>query len=142
MSKVINEKFRDDTKDLGVFCMCEHPEDIPMWSHYADIHRGFCIQFVRNPKNKLGNIEMTRPVLYSREYPSPDPFTENGRERIYDELFFTKAKGWEYEKEWRMLNEQGDIELPVPGAISAVIFRLNMPKPQRKTIKNILSYKK
>jgi hypothetical protein len=41
---------------------------------------------------------MTRPVSYSCEYPSPDPYTENGMERIYDELFFTKAKGWEYEK--------------------------------------------
>jgi hypothetical protein len=38
-----------------------------------------------------------------------------------------------------MLNEEGDIELPIPGDISAIIFGLNMPKPQRKTVKNILS---
>lgn len=139
MSKVMNKKFRDDRKNWGVFCMCKHPKHILMWSHYADHHRGFCIQFVRNPKNQLGNIEMTRPVSYSCEYPSPDPYTENGMERVYDELFFTKAKGWEYEKEWRMLNEEGDIELPIPGDISAIIFGLNMPKPQRKTVKNILS---
>ena len=141
MSRAMNKKFRDDRKNWGVYCMCESPKTILMWSHYADRHRGFCIQFVRSPKNKLGNIEMTRPVSYSCEYPSPEPYTENGMERIYDELFFTKAKGWEYEKEWRMLNEKGDIELPIPGDISAIIFGLNMPEPQRKTIKNILSDK-
>jgi len=60
-------------------------------------------------------------------------------ERIYDELFFTKAKDWEYEKEWRMLNEEGDVELPLPGDISAIIFGLNMHETERKKIKNIFS---
>ena len=142
MSKAMNKKFRDDRKNWGVFCMCESPKSILMWSHYADHHKGFCIQFVRSPENKLGDIEMTRPVSYSCEYPSPDPYIESGMEKIYDELFFTKAKGWEYEKEWRMLNEEGDIELPLPGDISSIIFGLNMPEPQRKTIRNILSDKR
>ena len=110
-----------------------------MWSHYSDCHRGFCIQFVRSSENDLGNIEKTRPVSYSCEYPSPDSYTENGMEGIYDELFFTKAKGWGHEKEWRMLNEKGDIELPIPDDISAIIFGLKMLTPQRKTVKNILS---
>jgi len=139
MSKVINKKFRDDRKNWGVFCLCESPKNILMWSHYADCHRGFCIQFLRSPENSLGKIEMTRPVSYSCNYPTPDPYSENGMERIYDELFFTKAKGWEYEKEWRMLNEEGDIELPLPDDISAIIFGLNMPETQRKTIKSIPS---
>jgi hypothetical protein len=54
-------------------------------------------------------------------------------------LFFTKAKGWEYEKEWRMLNEIGDVLKPLPGDISAVIIGLEMPCDHRATIKNILS---
>ena len=126
MSRAMNRRFREDRKNWGVFCMCESPKNILMWSHYTDCHRGFCIQFVRSSENDLGNIEKTRPVLYSYEYPSPDPYTENGMERIYDELFFTKAKDWKYEKEWRMLNEEGDVELPLPGDISAIIFGLNM----------------
>lgn len=139
MSRAMNKRFRDDRKNWGVFCMCESPKNILMWSHYADCHKGFCIQFVRSSENDLGNIEKTRPVSYSCEYPSPDPYTEDGMERVYDDLFFTKAKGWKYEKEWRMLNKQGDIELPLPDDISAIIFGLNMPETQRKTIKNIFS---
>jgi len=139
MSRAMNNRFRDDRKNWGVFCMCESPKNLLMWSHYADCHRGFCIQFVRSSENGLGNIEKTRPVAYSCEYPSPDPYSENGMEKIYDELFFTKAKGWEYEKEWRMLTEEGDKEFPLPGDISAMIFGLNMLEPQRNTIKNIFS---
>jgi hypothetical protein len=139
MSEAMNKKFRDDRKNWGLFCMCESPKNILMWSHYADFHRGFCIQFVRSPENDLGKIEKTRPVSYSHEYPTADPYTENGMKKIYDELFFTKAKGWKYEKEWRMLNEKGDIEVPWPGRISAIIFGVNMPGPKRKAIKNILS---
>lgn len=139
MSRAMNERFRDDRKNWGVFCMCESPKNILMWSHYTDCHRGFCLQFVRSSENDLGNIEKTQPVFYRCEYPSPAPYTENGMERIYDELFFTKAKDWEYEKEWRMLNEKGDVELPLPGNISAIIFGLNMHETQKKKIKNILS---
>ena len=135
----MNTEFREDRQNWGVFCMCESPKTILMWSHYADYHRGFCIQFVRSPENELGDIERTRPVSYSREYPSPHPFVKNGMERLYDELFFTKAKGWAYEKEWRMLNDKGDIPLPLPGDISAIIFGLNMPKEHQKTIKNLMS---
>jgi|AntAceMinimDraft_9_1070365.scaffolds.fasta_scaffold04417_2 hypothetical protein len=142
ISEIMNEKFRDDIKKWGVFCMCEHPKNILMWSHYADHHKGFCVKFIRNEKSQLGDIEKTRPVNYSCKYPSPDPFSENGMEKLFDELFFTKAKNWEYEKEWRMLNEEGGIELLVPGKITAIIFGLKMPVQERETIKNILSHRK
>ena len=36
-------------------------------------------------------------------------------------------------------DEKGDIELPLPGDISAIIFGLNMHQAERKKIKNIFS---
>lgn len=146
MNAIITAKFREDRKNWGVFCMCESYRSILMWSHYADNHKGFCIQFVRNPNTKLGDIEWTRPVSYSCEYPSPNPYSANGFKRIddYDELFFTKAKCWEHEKEWRMLNKNGNTELPLEKFtdISAIIFGLKMQETQRKTIKRIFSDRK
>jgi hypothetical protein len=136
ISEIANDQFREDRKNLGVFCMSESKRDILMWSHYGDHHKGFCIEFLRSPENDLGELEKTRPVTYNCVYPTPDP-TE---EKCYDELFFTKAKGWAYEKEWRMLNdEKGDVLLPLPGAITAIIFGLKMPSQHRATIKNILA---
>jgi hypothetical protein len=144
MSQVIAAKFREDRKDWGVFCLCESCKNILMWSHYADNHKGFCARFDRNADNRLGDIEYTRPVSYSCEYPSPDFYSSDGLERIYDELFFTKAKCWEYEREWRMLNEKGNIDLPLAQftTISGIIYGLNMPIPHREVIRSILSDKK
>ncbi len=135
---ILNSHFQDDKKNFGIFCMSEDPKNILMWSCYSENHRGFCIQFTRSSDNKLGNIEVTRPVNYYH-YPCPDPFSEEGSKRIYDEYFCTKAECWKHEKEWRMLNEEGDLELPLPGDISGVIFGMNMPSPQRKTVKKLLS---
>lgn len=144
MSQAKTAKFREDRKDWGVFCLCESYKNILMWSHYADKHRGFCVRFTRKANNRLGDIEYTRPVSYSCEYPSPDLYSADGLQRIYDELFLTKAKCWEYEKEWRVLNDKGNIELPLVDftSISGIIFGLNMPNAHRETLRRILSDKK
>jgi len=144
MTQVIKSKFREDRKDWGVFCLCESYKNILMWSHYADRHKGFCVQFDRNENNRLGDIEYTRPVSYSCKYPSPNIYSSEGEKKVYDELFFTKAKCWKYEREWRILNDKGDIELPLIDftTISGIVFGLNMPPPQRETIRRILSDQK
>ena len=134
-----NKKLRDDLKNSGVFCMSELNDNILMWSHYADNHRGFCIEFVRKPDNLLGDIEATNPVIYNCYFPTPAPFSDEGRNKCFDDLFLTKYKDWAYEKEWRLVNEKGDILLPFPGDISAIIFGLEMSPIHKDTIRNIFS---
>jgi hypothetical protein len=136
---VVIKKSREDRKNFGVFCMSELNDNVLMWSHYADCHKGFCVEFMRIPQNILGNIEITRPVKYKHEFPSPNPFSDEGRKKSFDDLFFTKSIDWAYEKEWRLINEEGDIALQLPGEISAIIFGLQMPTQNKETIKNILS---
>jgi len=68
------EAFRtEDIAKFGVFSMSQKKDNILMWSHYADQHHGFCIEFVRSPDNLLGDIERTRPVDYHRDYPEVHP---------------------------------------------------------------------
>ena len=110
-----------------------------MWSNYADCHKGFCVEFIRSSQNILGNIDITNPVIYSCNFLSPSPFSDEGRNSSFDDLFLTKSKEWSYEKEWRLINEKGDITLPLPGDISAIIFGLKMPLKNKKTIKNIFA---
>jgi len=54
-------------------------------------------------------------------------------------MLFTKAKNWEYEKEWRLVYDEGDKEEPLPTAISSIIFGLRMPEEHKVTIRNILA---
>jgi len=107
-----------------------------MWSHYADHHKGFCVEFSRTPQNGLGDIDKTNPVIYSCAYPAIVPGT-------FDVLL-TKSIEWRHEAEWRLINDMGDVELPllgdtVLGDITAIIFGLKMPLEHRTTIKTILS---
>jgi Protein of unknown function (DUF2971) len=135
----VNEKLRNDLRNSGVFCMSELNNNILMWSHYTDGHKGFCVEFVRNPNNLLGDTDVTNPVTYSCNFPSPSPFTDEGRNSCFDDLFLTKSKDWAYEKEWRLINEEGDIMLPFPGDISAIIFGLKMSSRHKETIRSIFS---
>lgn len=135
---VANRKFSEDRKGWGVFCLSECNDSILMWSHYADCHKGFCIEFVRSPDNHLGDIEMAHPVHYTADYPMPSPFSEKGMAELPYVVLMTKAEGWKYEREWRLISDEGDVELPPPGEISGIIFGLRMLEPQREEIRRTL----
>ena len=42
-----------DINNFGAFSMSQLKDNILMWSHYANQHKGFCIEFVRNNSNLL-----------------------------------------------------------------------------------------
>ncbi|MGL6258565.1 DUF2971 domain-containing protein [Vibrio sp. WXL210] len=39
------DRIRDNTKNIGIVCLSEVENNILMWSHYGEEHRGFCIEF-------------------------------------------------------------------------------------------------
>ncbi len=86
--------------NLGVFCLSANWNNILMWSHYADNHKGFVIGFDTShsffEKCKLG----LKPVCYTNKRPASslcDGFIKN--------LIYTKADIWNYEDEWRICKE-------------------------------------
>jgi hypothetical protein len=70
-----------------------------MWAHYADFHRGICLGFDTNNEmfGKAFKIE------YSQDYPKTKFFTDSNWDRAKSQLL-TKAKCWEYEQEWRLID--------------------------------------
>ena len=130
---------RQDSMNLGVFCLTETNDNILMWSHYADGHRGFCIEFERSEKNELGG-EKCVPVIYPEDNTVPifksDALSER---KTFSRIATTKAKQWSYEREWRMISKDpGGGLYPVPGRISAIIFGFRMAPQSKTTIMNIL----
>src|SRR5262249_53331053 len=54
-------------QSFGVLCLSECPDDILLWSHYADSHRGLCLEF-----DVAGYSEVfprLHAVKYQDEYP-------------------------------------------------------------------------
>lgn len=137
----LQEFYEKDINNFGVFSMTKINDDILMWSHYANKHKGFCIGFDRKNDNLLGNIKKTLPVQYEPNYPEADPLDKNGdyNHTLFMKMLFTKAKNWKYEKEWRLVFDEGDKEESLPADISTVIFGLKTPEEHKVTIQNILS---
>jgi hypothetical protein len=131
----------EDIGNLGVFSMSQIKDNILMWSHYANHHKGFCIVFVRKNDNILGDIAKTHQVEYDCNYPEAYPFDKNGNydRSIFNKMLFTKAKDWKYEKEWRLVYDEGNKEEPLPSDISSIIFGLRMSEGHKATIRNILA---
>lgn len=73
----------------------------PMWSHYADSHRGFVLGFdAAHPYfSKINGRQLLAPVKYKKQLPHFVYFEEMSLENFA----FTKSLHWAYEREWRLV---------------------------------------
>lgn len=97
----INKLFR-------VGCLCTNYKNSLMWSHYADSHRGFCVEY---DFFEADISTLPFPVVYSNirpQIPWGEALTrspENTAKATSNLMIglLTKDKCWEYENEWRFL---------------------------------------
>jgi hypothetical protein len=104
-----NENVRNGIQDeyarvvrstTGVYCFSEVPDDILMWSHYGDYHRGVCLEF--DGHGKFAQHAMQ--VAYSFERPQIRQSDSNDVK--LEKALLTKSNHWTYEKEWRLFRYQ------------------------------------
>lgn len=101
-------------------CFSEDVNSILMWSHYSDLHKGFALGYDLSPylfpnKYNLGLF----PVIYNNQRYDATEYLcyligtimklplKNADKLSQIKLLLYKAKEWEYEKEWRLINGQG-----------------------------------
>ncbi len=87
--------------EIGVFCMTEKKDNILMWSHYADGHKGICLEFQPIPTSPF--FVIAQEMNYEYKYSKPNMLRSTKDEKMLAVLL-TKSKDWEYEKEWRIIN--------------------------------------
>lgn len=113
--QLMNEKSQRETM---VSCFSEVKDSILMWSHYANNHTGFCIEY--NFKKAGSDSILTQqlqPVIYRKDmFDIGKHFehTPKNSSRL-NSLFggyasIVKAKEWNYEKEWRLVFSKEDRE--------------------------------
>ena len=135
LEDIVVEKLAKDTNArVGICCFSEVNDDILMWSHYSDCHRGICLEFslVR------GFLRAAQPVEYSRRYPSLDLASVVVDEdlRAAAPWMLRKAKHWSYEKEWRVLEfVNGPGTKPWhPSCLTGVIMGCRIPAKSRAKV--------
>jgi len=124
-------------QNTGIFSLSEVNNDVLMWAHYADSHKGFCIEYSRSPDNILGKT--AEPVLYQEELPSLSASAVTSRNGSgINSLWLTKSSHWRYEREWRILSHKGGNSHEFPCRIASIILGLNMNRENRYTIRRIM----
>ncbi|MDP1620228.1 MAG: DUF2971 domain-containing protein [bacterium] len=92
----LRDGLRKTANGVGVLSLSATPSHMLMWSHYADHHRGFCVEYDCGVETELRKL--ARPVTYIDEYPplSITDISGPDKGRFLDISLFTKAKYWEY----------------------------------------------
>jgi hypothetical protein len=127
---------REYNDKAGVLCLAATSTEILMWSHYADCHRGICLEFRTDVQDSF--FAKAQPVTYDDEYPHLDlrNLVENAQVRNATTWMLTKSSHWSYEREWRILDFEhgpGSRRFP-PECLSAVILGCCIPDQERKKV--------
>src|SRR6218665_156608 len=119
ISKSMTENIRAEMRRAGgVFCASQDPRNVPMWAHYADNHRGICIQY-ETTEDEL--FLLAQKVQYTPQLPIMRVPSNPDRHPDY---YRYKSPEWAYEREWRVtiLCNSGLSVTVRPSTISGVIF--------------------
>jgi hypothetical protein len=98
--KLLKEHF---TKTKGVICFSDNWKSPVMWAHYAQKHYGFCFGFdlpIGGPEQEYVYPMNYEPERLKFDY-EQEKWTEENALRFIRQIVCTKAKAWEYEREWR-----------------------------------------
>jgi hypothetical protein len=102
---------------LGVLSLTSKPDSVLMWSHYANSHKGFCLEFDTSAEP----FASARKVQYRETRHSFD--VDARPEETATNFLLAKHKDWEYEDEWRLIAEKGREKYQYPPyVLTGVIF--------------------
>lgn len=115
-------------KRASVCCFSFTPNNLLMWSHYANKHYGVCLIFDNLVENKFTDIPDSRLTTVPVNYKPFDEinYFENKFEGIRN-LFGKKSIEWEYENEYRIviLEPEGIVKFK-PEFLTGIIFGLKV----------------
>lgn len=109
----IEMQLKDKLENLfWVGCLAEDYKNRLMWSHYADSHKGFCVEYDFSLSDLASIVPL--PVCYSDDrvmMPWDAVFRKNDEniQKASEQMMLallTKDTIWEYENEWRILIPQ------------------------------------
>jgi hypothetical protein len=114
-----------------MYCLTPHPDSLLMWAHYAEKHKGVCLEF---DAKQIGN---SYRVLYPDLLQAIGPDTLNDPKALLDAVLLSKSSEWAYENEYRILardknadpgflatTDEDFLDL-LPGALTGIIVGCN-----------------
>lgn len=87
-----------DTR-FGILSLTSKNDNLLMWSHYSNSHKGYCIGFDKRILFELVEGTLSR-INYTTQMPTIPLFDETGIGA--NNILFAKSSEWEYEDEYRI----------------------------------------
>jgi hypothetical protein len=124
---------------IGIFCLSADPQNILMWGHYADCHKGCCLEF----STKSEVFRRADKIVYSKKYPAVrlvDWMGVKNSEMHSQFGILTKSEHWAYEQEWRLWHMGGSGLYPFGQAsLTGVVFGCWMTKENKDELRKLVT---
>jgi hypothetical protein len=95
----INQRYR-------VYCLGPEVGNLLMWAHYADDHKGICLEF--SLRNKVMCCALR--CQYEQAFPLMKAYSRSEADNLLPLL--AKAEVWAYEKEYRLVAQERSVAVP------------------------------
>jgi len=132
---LINKVAKRVTQRKGIACFMSNCENLLMWAHYANSHKGVSLKF-----DILDDTEFFSPmkkVIYEEEYPQYDYLTN--KNDFVNQMFFVKSEDWSYEEEVRVLKSKSGNYKFNPNSLKEVIFGCKISDGDKRTLTKIIN---
>ncbi|KAF0129146.1 MAG: hypothetical protein FD155_2635 [Bacteroidetes bacterium] len=136
-----NKFFTSNLKKLlstqGVACFLPTPENLLLWAHYSDSHKGVCLKFDITKDEDL--FALTFAVKYPKDnkYPHFDYLTQ--RDQLVNKAMLTKSIHWKYEDEIRVLKPNFGNHPFAKECLKEIIFGCHADPNEIRTIRQIVT---
>jgi hypothetical protein len=92
--EMVKTSVKATTQNIRIMSFSAERDNALLWAHYANSHRGICIEF----SSKTLLYELAHRVHYQENYPS-FKYPHNRYDSLH--IIVTKSVDWEYEREYR-----------------------------------------
>ena len=132
---------------VGVVSLSKNALNIPMWSHYADFHRGFVLEFrtpIMGSKEDL-RLSTDRLLPFPVHYKANRPHIEIGLklpDDLVERVLLTKSLDWEYEEEERVIDKErgpGIYGYKRDDVLCSVIAGMKMSEDNHRQLSSLVS---
>jgi hypothetical protein len=101
--KMLLEWRQSMANDYGLICFSRNWNSPVQWGHYADRHKGLCLGFeIHDSHLRQVNYVQSRPAWPE----APQPWPASTKQRLIDQLLYTKFAHWSYEDEYRLFTSK------------------------------------
>jgi len=133
--QLIKSLTRDYNDKVGILSLTATPAHTLMWSHYADSHKGVCLEFCTSEGSFFSRAQS---VNYAQDFPHLEilRLINDADFREATPWILTKSSDWSYEREWRVLDFKNGpgVQVFTPECLSAVILGCLIPEVERDRV--------